>query len=130
MNEKRDELVTKGIEKLFDILKKTGDFVMAEVPDVLNQLLIYDLTVSLLWTVLPIVIILIITKYANKYYNYFIINAEEYSNVEGAYLTIWLTYTLITIGFIGVFLVNLHISLKILLSPKVYLLEYGMNFFK
>ena len=103
---------------------------IAEVPDVLNQLITYKLAVSIIWIIIPIITVILLTKYAMRISDYIEKNKEKLLNPPDDKLSVWLIYAVSTIGFIIVFLVNLHRFFKLVISPKVYLLEYGMNFLK
>lgn len=99
------------------VTEKSVDFAMQQIPDVVHQLLLWNMTSAIIWCLVSVIIIiisLIITK-----------KCWESTGGEICILTAF------PIGILtAVFLYNLMKAVKIYIAPKLYLLEYVANLVK
>ena len=113
------------LRNLIDAAASTGDFLKEQIPDVIQQLLTYNLVYSLVmlgvWAFL-----LTVGNYALYRLGKWMV---ETRNEEGLILPI---FGGIFNSAFGVFCLfdNANTALKIWLAPKIYLLEYASNLVK
>jgi hypothetical protein len=129
----KEELVEKANEALNIIISDAvtiREFVIAEAPDVIQQLLQWNFITNLIYfgiSMLILVGIMIMVKFhykkAKNYWNENENRIQE-DNFIGFNILILIFYILPIIPFVICF--NLT-WLKILIAPKLYLLEYAAN---
>lgn len=129
MTEKLEQTLSKVIEKSLAIAEQTGEFVIEQAPDLLQQFYMWHTAEALylmaLGTILIISGLLIPRSWGDKeepkYYDVYYLG--RYYEDEAMLPTIAFNAVFITPGFI-MFFVNLHSLLYILAAPKLYLIEY------
>lgn len=121
MKEQLQEALTQLITRSIGAAEKAGTFLEAEIPEIIQQLLIYQFVWNLLWWSLSIVAMILFTLIFKKIF-------REYDGEHDAQFGTIITYaTFMVIPIVG-FAVNFD-WLKIWLAPKVYILEYAKNLF-
>ena len=113
------------LRNLIDAAASTGDFLKEQIPDVIQQLLTYNLVYSLVmlgvWAFL-----LTVGNYALYRLEKWMVNTGN----EELLLIPLVVGTINTFVSITNFTSNANIALKIWLAPKIYLLEYASNLVK
>ena len=123
MREETTEHINTMLAGIIDSATQTKDFILAEIPDVVFQLLRLKFVESLIFCILGIVLAVALVRLDWCFYKKL---KENYSDdVELVFLTLFCN-----IPWVAVFcLINLD-WLKIWIAPKVYLLEYGASLIK
>lgn len=113
-------------EYLMSILEKTGEFLGEELPEVANQILIYSLYEGVTFIVLGLILLAGPVKLQHWITNVYEPGNYDMSKISWYIVTGLLGYFPILIMFVG----NLLNIFKILLAPKLYLLEYAASLVK
>jgi len=127
MNEKLQEQLTTILKSATETAKQAGAFLSDDVPDVVNQLLLWHgvesfiyFTLGILLFILGVVYIIFLTRNARK-------NGIE---IFSYYEPYWCLYLLTVIPWtISLSLLEFK-WLKIWLAPKLYLIEYTATLLK
>jgi len=109
--------VTAGVEK-------GVDFLSAELPDVINQLLMWKMTESLFYTVVGVVSSILIYPLVKTAYKRFVRDCE--TDFAVGMISSFATFPLF---IIAIETINLT-WLQILIAPKIYLIEYASQLLK
>lgn len=120
-----DQIETKLVEAITDItanLAQAKSFVLTELPDVLQQYLLFNTVKSCGYTVLGLVLVI-----ACIYGIYKLIKIHDFS--EGDVAIFILSVIFLIIGGC-MFFTNLVETIQLLLAPKVWLLENLSNILK
>lgn len=118
MNDQLNEALTKLIEKALSGIDAAGDFMAGEIPEVINQLLVWHAVESAMWFSIWLLVSIALCYHLKKN------NSKMVDWCSGGgepiILLVWscpvVTYTIT--------LANIE-WLKILIAPKLYLLEYA-----
>ena len=138
MNEELANTANIALKGIIDSVTATKDFVLAELPEVVEQLLIWKMAESLVWCVVGVLALLAIAVNASKLIAYGKnVGWQDYTrNEEGdrqaTNLKPWLYFTIIGTAIaapIACLTVNIA-WLQIWIAPKVYLLEYASELVK
>jgi hypothetical protein len=122
MNEKSlneaEQLLVDSINSIKDVAGQTFDFAKEQIPDVIQQLLMWNMTrsvvISLLTLVLACILGWVVYKDVKEWHT------EVVAGVGAVLLFVSLCFS------VG----NLLEALKIWIAPKVWLLEYAANLIK
>ena len=108
---------------LMEIISRTDNFIVSELPDIANQILIYGAIKNTIFTTSCLAVIVII-YHANKY-------IRENYKPDGHALknaTIRLVWFVPLTFLSALFLVmSITSTIKIIVAPKLYLLSYAAN---
>jgi hypothetical protein len=131
MNELEQQLA-KVVEKSLEVAEKTGDFVIKQAPELLQEFYLWHTVMNGLGVLLlfvPIILWVIFRKVGRKEPYGYIGNCEVFGkNYRDGFA--------ISYGIVGVFLSTLCLVsgfkslidfIKILVAPKIYLIEYFIN---
>lgn len=126
MNENLQNAVTALIEKSLGALESAQNFLVAEIPDVIQQLLMWKFTISLIYfslgmffiLIFPVIANLIAWKYTKKF---------EMENDPWLF-TPSLLFSILSV-VVGWCMVNLT-WLQIWIAPKIFLIEYAAKLIK
>lgn len=113
-----DQLETKFVEAITDItanLAQAKSFVLSELPDVLQQYLLFNTVKSCGYTVLGLILVILCI-----YGLYKVIKNSEHD--EGK-IGLVLSFSMVTIIGGCMFFSNLVEAIQLLIAPKVWLLE-------
>lgn len=113
MNEQLNEALTKLIEKALSGIDAAGDFMAGEVPEVINQLLVWHAVESFIHMIFGLILIFAPIIFSVKYWK----------KIEDACAEPFLTLIIFP-AIIGSVVFDMD-WLKILIAPKIYLLEYA-----
>jgi hypothetical protein len=108
------EKLQVALAEIIEIAVAGKDFVLDQAPDVINQLLAWNFTLSLIWFLFGVGLIFPTVKL-------FKWSITECTNTDG----ISLVPSIIVVGINSVIILANFTWLKILIAPKVYLLEYA-----
>lgn len=133
MNEKTTELINTILEKAISVAEQTGEFVVEQAPDVIQQLLVWKFTVSLMAFCAGIISLIGLTYLINlvaKDNN--AKNKDRASYHQFPTPMIWLMGVLIQVLVVVIAFGAWEgmMWIKIWLAPKLYLLEYGASLVK
>ena len=116
------EALAKIIDKSINAIDAGVNFLSEQIPDVIHQLLLYNLVWSLIWWIVGLIGMIISVSTA-----FYVCKSEKWHADEtGAVCT----------AMLGLFLVSTltfatHWDwLQIWLAPKIYLIEYATNLYK
>lgn len=101
-----------------DAIAKGVDFAQQQIPDVIHQLLMWELTQAIVWLIVSVVLFVIAYKSLTDKW-------LEWS--DGATV---ISATVAGIVGVVVFLHNLLLMLKILIAPKLFLIQYATDLVK
>lgn len=132
MNELEKQL-SKLVEKGIEVAEQTGNFVIEQAPDLLQEFYAWH-TMKYSFGVLLSITIMLLGRYlpllwSKKYNEDTPLKWDEtkFFNRVGEQLSMWLPFgILFSIGLI-VFFINLYNLVFILTAPKLYLIEYFIN---
>lgn len=121
-----DKIVAEILSKALEGARQAGDFIVEQAPEVIQQLLLWKLTHGVVHVAIGAAVLW------GLYKLFFIILAKRED--RGLDEIVWLPYTIgamIFGGFAicGVFY-GLMQTLKILIAPKLFLLEYAASLVK
>jgi len=109
---------------LMGIIEKTGEFLGNEIPEIANQILLFNLVTSLFYCGVTFITACFCTRYCLCYFKKGIANASDTEDILSAFGVV------AGVVSIAVFIDNLIPVLKIWLAPKLYLLEYASSLVK
>ena len=119
MTERLEQTLSKVIEKSLELAEKTGDFVIDQAPDLLQQFYAWHTSIAIIYGTLGALLII-----------YAIFATPRFCRLklEGAEALL-IVFAGVTPGIAGIiiFLVNLHNLIYISVAPKLYLIEYFIN---
>lgn len=128
MNEQTEKLLNEALAGAIEAVKATGTFVVEQAPDVIRQLLLYNTAMLSAWVGLGIVLLIaagVIVRKALKW------EATLYGADSGV------GYAVAIFGgggtaFAACLLIFTNIAelVKIVLAPKIWLLEYAASLVK
>lgn len=124
MNEQLQETVNTILTKALSIADETGEFLVEQVPDVVNQLLIWEATASAIGMASWIIIVFLYSRGCVRLWNSD--HDVQSADVLGGMVIFGILMSLLL-------LVIIEVSfdwLKILVAPKLYLLEYAATLVK
>lgn len=144
MNENLDNQIAAILKKGLEVAGKTDDFVMNQAPELLREFYAWHITSSILWIFISVFLIYSVFKLSNL----FGFTDIPKNNEEGRYKRVWGRYfrldswgdvkddihrsfvmfrvTGYCLGFFILFF-NVSILIKIIIAPKIYLIEYFLN---
>lgn len=138
MNNKLQEQLALIIEKAISLAEKTGEFIIEQGNELLIQFYYWKLTENILYIILAI-IIFIIGKHipylwipdkscrgnsSRRYFKRW--TKDSYDNYEQL-LPAFIIFILSSIISVWMLFYNLFDLLKLVISPKLYIIEYFIN---
>lgn len=128
---KTDEVLSEVVKKAVVLAEKTGNFIIEQAPDILQEFYNWKIISYIMGILLSIIIFLIgryipylwLTKEESHYYSDRFFNRYGSDGVIGAYITFAIT----TITFSILFITNLYNLIFIITAPKLFLIEYFLN---
>lgn len=149
MNEQANKILVELLQKAANGIDAAVTFSQAQIPDVVHQLLLWEMTYSLIMTILPISTIpavvwfvkwqckkVEIGKFGNEGYSWDRGNPKYSptmiwdSKGELSFLIVPLAFFLFMWGSWLILALAKMTWLKIMLAPKLYLLEYAASLIK
>lgn len=126
-----EEILKPIVEEAIEAAKQTGEFVVEEAPLVLQEFYTWHTWSCIFWMVLSLLIFLIVR------YTPYIWLKEEYdgSKHKGKYFkrgykdsedtnACWVVLIIMSMISFWIFVSSLYTLLKIIISPRLYLIEY------
>ena len=118
------EILKKGLEAA----EKTGNFVVEQAPDLIQQLIVWK-------TCEYIFLIIISIAFMFSLYKWYKSAMKRYDDFDGFYIKtesfIYGVYAIVVILIFGIALFHSFFNLiQILLAPKIWLIEYAANLIK
>lgn len=127
MNEQSQKVLTDLLQKASNGIDSAVSFSQAQIPDVVHQLLVWNFTTSLIFSVLGIGILLLSQYIAWRAIKYFRTVWEGDDLIDHPEVAFYITAYLLSWAFAA--WINLT-WLKIWLAPKLYLIEYAASLVK
>jgi hypothetical protein len=128
---KTDEVLAQVLTKALEVAEKTGQFVVEQAPDVVQQLILYYTVLYWTFSLLGLFVLAVGIPYSIKLFKKAASRAAEYEYRSAPdFAQFWGGFaTAAGSLLLGVPLALTHISdaLKITLAPKVWLIEYAAN---
>lgn len=126
MKENLQNTVNEALKGIIDTATQIKQFSLEQIPDILNQLLMYKLAEAISGIVLGLIIIILsyfaFSKWSNQRMEYGMwADSKTASAIIGGAASI--------IAFIVV-IVSISDILKITIAPKLYLIEYAVHLIK
>jgi hypothetical protein len=106
------------INTLTGYLKDGAAFVKAQAPDVIQQLLAWELSLAWFWAIITAILMILAPSFA--IHNYRRIHGEYDDGHIVASIAGWVVMVISSIGFIC----NVMTIIQINVAPKIFLLEY------
>ena len=125
LEEKATDLLVKMIDITVQSVSDVVEFGKQQIPDIINQLLMWKIAESGVWLVFGIVFLVVGLFFSNHYYN----RLEELEGGMGMAVRIVGSFISLLAGSIMI-VQNLLSVLYIWLAPKVWLIEYGAELVK
>lgn len=126
MNEELQKQLVSILEAATATASSAKDFVLAELPDVAKQLLLWELWQAVVYLtvlgVLPIVALVFLWRWANKYRKKEDTSTENKEACAG--VTFGVTIVIAVVSSIAL-VTNILTIVKVLVAPKLFLLEYA-----
>ena len=116
MNNKLEEQLSKVVEKSIGLAEKTGEFVIEQAPQLLQEFYNWHITESIIYLLLGLFILVLPILFTVKNWK------SLYDSDFGAGCVITCFFT--TLSGICISIYNLIELIKILVAPKLYLIEY------
>ncbi len=123
MNEQTEKLINEALAGAIEAAKKTGNFVIEQAPDLIQQLVLYKtweysliIAISLGWFITSYFLI----KWAIK----------KIEDTDGGTLAVIIVAIILDLVSIIAFFNTLFDLVKIVVAPKVWLLEYAAMLLK
>lgn len=122
MNEQLQKALTDLIQSTLDA--KT--FIMAELPDVIHQLLLWEIAKNSIFltllTIIPMCLVITLTKLVKlaKVKNEYADAAGDFGDLSAVVMVFVIPY----------WVISLYCLLKVLIAPKIFLIEYAANLVK
>jgi hypothetical protein len=125
MSNELDELMVQIINQV----KNTGDFVIEQMPDVVQQILTYQYYSTLCFLIFGIVLLLISLF---SFYKVRQLDKKSLGNPDVIPYIIAFLMIGIMSGLVGIFNVcdNIDPLIKLTFAPKIYLIEYASRLIK
>jgi hypothetical protein len=120
MNENLEKAVAKSLE----LAEKTGELVIEQAPEIIQEFYNWHLASSIIWIVISLIVIIIYCWNFKKWYNGAFIGFDEN---EELYTVLILLVGLASVFSIVGILENTIDLIKILTAPKLYLIEYFLR---
>lgn len=131
-----DEVLAKVLEKALAVAEKTGNFVVEQAPDVVQQLIVYNTVINVFWTLLGVLLLFLSPylvgrsfKFHRDSRNY---DLNSVTRGEAAVKSGITAGGAVLSAFMGgiFFIANFSDTMKLLFAPKVWLLEYAATLIK
>ena len=132
MNEQLQNATIVLINKAITATEKGAEFFSEQIPEVVNQLLIWNATRSFLATLFGIVILYFLFIFNIKQYKWWIEtpNGERYRKIDENFALLALL-NIIQLILIPITITFINLTwLQILISPKIFLIEYAAKLIK
>lgn len=125
LEEKATDLLVKMIDVTVQSVSDVVEFGKQQIPDIINQLLMWKIAESGVWLLFGIVFLSVGMFFSNHYYN----RLENMEEGVGVAVRIIGSFISLLAGSI-IIIRNLLDVLYICLAPKVWLIEYGAELVK
>ena len=119
MNENLEKAVAKAIE----LAEKTGEFAIEQAPEIIQEFYNWQIMQLILCIFICCIVMLIFVKN----YKYWFEKASSYDDDELVYIVLLVTFGFFSIGSIPLIILSLFDLVKILVAPKLYLIEYFLR---
>lgn len=146
MNEKLEKQLAILIEKSIKLAEKTGEFVIDEAPDLVQQFILWETTSAIFWMCLGIPFLFMsywipVKMFALKkgtppdpdtysrskspgwFFNRYLIEDNDHDCIFAS----WVVFILAMVIALLFIIPNLLDLLKITIAPKIYLIEYFLK---
>ena len=127
------EAMVVMITKITSGVETAGEFLKGQLPDVLQQLIIYNLVVSLVAFFVGILIVTLSPLLFRKAWKFLSASYPERDswNMDQKDIGIFCTILCVFAMAVGVLVISLNMGwLKIWLAPKIWLIEYTADLLK
>jgi len=118
MKDKLENALTEILNKTVDGVESSISFLSDELPELINQILMWYAVESFIWFMLGVCMVAIPTAKRKSIKEWF--TGDTDIEIKAFSCIGWFIYCLATILFLSL---N-HIWLKILIAPKLFLIEY------
>lgn len=125
LEEKATDLLVKMIDVTVQSVNDVVEFSKQQIPDIINQLLMWKIAESAVWLMFGILILVGGLYLSNHYYN----KLEELE--DGVGIAVRIIGSVVSLLLGGIFTIkNMLAILYIWLAPKVWLIEYASDLVK
>lgn len=123
---KANEILVQMLEKTIGAVEKGADWLAGEVPEVVQQLLAWHFWQSAILSVIFIIPIIMFLRILPKSHTW----KDRYDDYSTGAVLFWFVGGLISLVGTTLSILNMLIALKIIIAPKLYLLEYAASLIK
>ena len=116
MNEKLENELAKLVEKSMQVAEKTGDFVIEQAPELLKQFILYN-TIECVFIILICIIAVLVSVKICK----MIQKKDDMFKNDVHPVWIFMSFHIVTLGILIQYSLDL---IKLLIAPKIYIIEY------
>lgn len=126
MNEQTTQLINDILQKGIKAAEVTGNFAIEQTPEVIQQLLAWKFTLSLMSFLLGVAIFIAAPIITHKVWH----KSRRYYKEQNSYEDLTpLSLLILVVGMVGIIFIDLT-WLKIWIAPKLFLLEYAASLVK
>ena len=118
MNENLENTLAEAIQKGISLAEKTGEFVVEQAPELIQQFLMFELFESIFWVACSVILTLVTYKLFKRG-----IDKDRFYN-ENEFNPLWFICYALYIPYFFIFAHNFLGFFKIVIAPKIYLIEY------
>jgi len=128
---KTDEVLSEVVKKAVILAEKTGNFIIEQAPDILQEFYNWKITSYIMGILLSIIIFLI-----GRYIPYLWLDDKESYSSDLKYFSKWgdegvtsayIMFTITTVVSFILFTINTYKLIFIITAPKLFLIEYFLN---
>lgn len=128
---KTDEVLAQVLTKALEVAEKTGQFVIEQAPDVVQQLILYYTVLYWAYIAFGLLVLAVGMTLSVRSFKSALARAEkhDYKDADdfGQFWFGMLAGVVSSVAFLFLFINNISAALKITLAPKVWLIEYAAN---
>lgn len=131
MNEQLQLALSGLLQQAISAVEKGATFLSGQIPDVIQQLLLWKFVSSGLVCLFGIAILILCIVVEVKGFKYTLKVCKESAYDKEANWVVWMVAHLVYVGILPLLAAAINLVwLKIWIAPKVYLIEYGLTLFK
>lgn len=126
MNDQLQQALAAILSKSMDAIQTGVTFLQAELPDVIHQLLMWHAARSGILASISLILAIIFSKWACKAWKH-ADTFKSYEDGNTGYSILSVVLGVLSLFFACLLVAQSMILMKILISPKIYLIEYAAS---
>lgn len=127
MSPETDKALANILQKGLELAEKTGHFIVDQTTDVVQQFIYWRLCMHSIYVLVSGIVLYILYRWIKQVWKW----GNEETDYDGGALMFALIILIISIAGAGIFFIsNLLDVIKLIVAPKVYLIEYAVELVK